>query len=128
MPKKANRLSLLALFILTTLITVGCASNSEPPMAYGDMNCQQLIEEIKATQTAFYRAEREARDYMNVRTGGSIGVGGGSSSGVNIGASVGIGTFFPGQRREKAQLRAENLKSELDILNRLADNKNCFAA
>ena len=105
MLKKAN--FALALFATGSFILSACSNSqksgsSVSPTPLFQMTCDQLQQEMNVTQTALEKAKHTANKSMNINTGGSVGAYGGSSSGVSLGAVVGIGTIFGSTSKKRA--------------------------
>ena len=124
MLKKVNLFNLL----LATCLLAGCtgtASETQPEK----LTCALLMERISETKDTLVMMENDnARDdgIKGIRTGGGVGVSGGSNSGVNLGVGISLGTTVNSYRRRSAIKRAEELRKSLIDLENLATEKECI--
>lgn len=125
MLKKVNRFNLL----LVTCLLAGCAgtaSETQPEK----LTCAILMERISKTKEKLVMMENDnaRRDdgIKGIRTGGGVGVSGGSSSSVNLGVGISLGTTVNSYRRRSAIKRTEELRKSLIDLENLATEKECI--
>ncbi len=109
------------------LCFTACSTNSkQADVPLENLSCADILTEINQTEIALIKAENNSSGGINnVRTGGSIGVQGGSRSGVGVGVGISIGAPFGSSRYKRARQETEELKTRLISLQRQALAKKC---
>ena len=121
------KIKLVTLIGASLLCLTACSTNSKQnDIPLENLSCEEILAQIDEAEIALIKAENNySGGINNVHTGGSIGVQGGSRSGVGVGVGISIGAPFGSSRYKRAQQETEELKTRLISLQRQALAKKC---